>query len=382
MSVARLAVGLLVVCGACGESSAPERPDSGSPVDAPPPDADPFSQPRATADQPDDEPDAYQVHLLYVVPADRVGVATLDVDGTLRRAISAADGWLADRTEGLHLRFDRADGVVDVTYVELEDDERTFAAGIDAGGPRGIRARLEATLLPTFADPNKMYLVYYDGLALGTCGEAPRPGRFPVQYVGGVWSTTMIDTAAPAGATTVRLLEPATLGVPTPPFAAQLGTEAVTITAIAGTTATLATPLATAHPALELLAPTTRPPDCRLNPWSSDGVAWTYAVFVGLHEIMHALGIVDDAAPDHAPPPTAAGHLAATSPGGLDDLMYQGPANGRCGDPAPSPALVRCELDPGRRNYFNTPPGSGVVDLARSVFVDPTPAGAVPPPGW
>lgn len=356
--------------------------DAARVADGPPPDADPFAHPRTSVDQPDDEPGAYQVHLVYVVPADRAGVARLDEDGTLRRAMAAADGWLADRTGGPRLRFDRAGGVVDVTHVVLAEDEATFAAGVGVGGPRSIRARLEATLASTLADPTKLYLVYYDGLALGTCGESPRPGRFPVQYVGGMWSTTMLASPAAAGATTATVLDPVALGLPPPPFTARLGAEAVTVTTVAGTSVTLAAPLAAAHPALALLAPDGRPGDCRANPWSADGVAWTYAVFVGLHEVMHALGIVADAAPDHAPPPTAAGHLAATSPGGLDDLMYQGPAGGRCGDPAPTPAQVRCQLDPGRRNYHGTPAGSGLVDLARSVFLDPTPVGAVPPPGW
>lgn len=75
----------------------------------------------------------------------------------------------------------------------------------------------------------------------------------------------------------------------------------------------------------------------------------------------------------------AGGHLNEGSVGGADDLMYQGSQRWTCSTLAASPALSRCKLDPGHRNYFQT---GGAVDLAKSGFLTPTPASPQLPPGW
>jgi len=62
--------------------------------------------------------------------------------------------------------------------------------------------------------------------------------------------------------------------------------------------------------------------------------------------------------------------------------MYQGGLPWGCSAPHPSPASSPCVLDPARENYFEHDAGDGVVDLAKSVFLDPKPANAVLPPGW
>lgn len=364
------------------DASTPARDGAGA-IDAGAPDgapADPFVRPRAFVDQPDEVAGA-QLHVLYVYPAGAGARADLDTSGALRREVAAFNRWLGHRL-GARLRVDTYAGAVDITAVELPVSELEMAHGADLvpAGPRAIRARLEAYLDDTFADPTKLYLVWYDGLSLGNCGEAPRPGAFPVVYPGGVWQSTLLTAAASVGDTTLAVHATAELPLPTPPFAATLDGEPISVAAVGATSVTLAAPLATAHGASALLLPDQRPQDCRLNPMSVDGVAFGYASFVALHEVAHALGLSPDEALDAAPPPVAGGHLHSGNPAGVADLMYQGPEQGTCGTPVADAINSPCQLDPGHRNYVNVDHGGA--DLARSVFLDPLPADAVFPPGW
>lgn len=394
-------VSVLLAAESCAVTSADEtdggtRPaeeegtDGGSARDATGPDADAgvsprtdagFELPRTTTDQPDDSPGLWQVHLLYVEPSDRTAAAPLDTNGEIRRSVKAMQSWLAAQTGGPKLRFDTAGGALDVTHVKLATTEAAMAqgTGLSPAGPAWIRERLEKALVPTFADPKKLYLVVYDGLAYGTCGNSLLPGRFPVVYVGGIWTSTYLTAAASAGATSVAAFDPAALGVPAPPFAAKLGGEAVTVNAVNGTTLTLSAPLGAAHATGESLVPDTRPPDCRSNPRSTDGAALGYADFTALHELMHAIGIVSAGAPDFATPPVAGGHLGESGGGGTSDLMYQGTKAWTCATPSKNAATSLCQLDPSKRNYFGLPAGSPLVDLAKSTLMDPLPASPVPP---
>lgn len=341
---------------------------------------------RTTEDQPDDAPGTYQMHALYVEASDRDSVPRLDEDGTIRRAITSFNRWLAARTGGPKFRIDTHNGVIDVTYVKLAVTEAALAQGVGFDGgieaPRNLHQRLDALLRPKFSDPKKLYLVYYDGLMLGTCGDAPLGGHTAMSYVGGIWSSSFLRAPASASANTIDVYDPVASQLPTPPFAAHLGSEAVNVSGVSGNTVSLTAALVSPHAQGELLKPDGRPQDCRLNPFSRDGVEFTYATFVGMHELAHALGIVSPAAPDHAPPPVAAGHLGPGSAAGLSDLMYQGAANGTCGTYAAKAEDSPCQLDPGHQNYFMLAPASPLVDLAKSVFLDPTPANAVTPPNW
>lgn len=341
---------------------------------------------RTTEDQPDDAPGTYQLHALYVEASDRDAMPRLDEDGTIARAITSFNRWLAARTGGPKLRIDTHNGVIDVTYVKLAITEAALAQGIGftaaSAVPRNMHQRLDALLRPQFSDPTKLYLVYYDGLMLGSCGDAPLGGHTAMTYIGGIWTSTFLRTAAGATATSIEVYDPIASQLPAPPFAAHLGNEAVTVSGIAGTTVMLAAALAGPHPLGELLKPDQRPQDCRLNPFSRDGVEFTYATFVGVHEVAHALGIVAPGAPDYALPPIAPGHLGPGSAAGLADLMYQGVANGRCGDYAAKAEDSPCQLDPAHVNYFKLPDGSPLVDLAKSVFLEPTANNAITPPNW
>ena len=377
-------VGGLAVAGAVGCSDAPWQPPGhlvdARIIDAAPLDADPFAGPRAIVDLPDDVTGA-QVHVLYVVPADAPASATLDSSGALRREVTAFNRWLQLRL-GASLRIDTAANAIDVTYVRLDADDATMATGdgLVPSGPRRIRERLEVALMPTFADPTKLYLIYYDGLVFGSCGEAARPTHMPVVFVGGVWTSSYLTTAATAGATSVAVYDPTILPLPATPFAATLGGAAVTVTSVVGSTATLAQPLAMPAAVGALLLPDARPADCRTNPMSVDGDALGYATFVGVHEVMHALGLAPDEALDVAAPPTFPGHLDVDNPAGTADLMYQGDQPWMCQQFAANAAASPCALDPAHRNYVEVTHGGA--DLADSAFLEPLPANPVMPSGW
>lgn len=368
--------------------STSSSPDAGEGADAATGDAGAslFAAPRTTEDQPDDAPGEYQLHALYVEPSDRDAAPRLDENGALRRTIVSFNRWLGARTGGPKLRVDTHNGTIDVTYVKLDVTEVELAQGLGeapgAEGPRHIHERLDALLRPKFADPKKLYLVYYDGLAIGTCGDSPLGSHTAMSYVGGIWHSSFLQTAADANATTLDVYDPVATNLPAPPFPAHLGSEAVLVTNITGNRLTLGVPLKRAHPATELLLSDNRPGDCRKNPFSRDGAEFTYATFVGMHEIAHALGIVSPAAPEHAPPPIAPGHLGPNTAAGLNDLMYQGVANGRCGDTVSTAENSPCQLDPAHKNYFMLPADSPLVDLAKSVFLAPSPPRAVTPPNW
>ncbi len=103
-------------------------------------------------------------------------------------------------------------------------------------------------------------------------------------------------------------------------------------------------------------------PPCGSNPLASDENSPGYIDFAFLHEIMHTLGMVPECAPNH----TLGGHTSDDP----RDLMY-------AGDQPWQPSI----LDTGRDDYY----GHGnpdCLDLAKSVFMEPTAPDATIPPGW
>ncbi len=359
------------------------------------PPEDPYRRKRSTTDLPDDHGSAFQVHVLYVEPSDRTATRELDTDGSLRRSVTAWSSWLAAQTGGPKLRIDTCGGIIDVTYVKLRSElfEAAMADGTarEPAGPRTLRDRLEAELAPTFADPHKLYLAYYDGRAFGSCGGAPLPpavrGHMSALYVGGLLAATSLAADAPSGAAQAQLAAPADVGFPAPPFDATLIGENVRVVQLSGSTATLAAPLKDAHRKGEVLQARAHPPDCRSNPLSPDGQALGYVEYSAVRETLHALGLVAPAAVDYAPPPAAPGHVRAGAdlPTGADDVMYQGDAPWGClARLGTRPDASPCKLDPGHRNYFRLPASSKALDLATSAFLD-APAGGTAgraPPGW
>ncbi|HEX5761417.1 MAG TPA: hypothetical protein VF121_19700 [Thermoanaerobaculia bacterium] len=339
---------------------------------------------RSTRDQPDDQPGAYQIHILYVEPPGAAG--RRDVDGSLRRSVTAWREWMARQTGGPKLRFDTCDGVLDVTYVKLPPGQDQLARALgsddpdpDLRGPTYFRDRLERDLKQTFHDSRKLYLVYYEGLALGPCANAAQPpGRFAAVYLDGRYETTPLTAAAPAGATTIEVYDPSEIGgLPQVPFEATLGKEKVKVKKVARMRVTLDSGLVGPHPIGTLLQAENPPLNCREHKFSADGQALGFLEFTGAHESLHLLGIVSKHAPNHNDKRPQ--HLKSTSQGGTNDLMYQGDSDWGCGNPKVS---APCVLDPANKEYFRLPPDSQLPDLAKSVFLELPPPGAKLPPSW
>ncbi|GAC1352572.1 MAG: hypothetical protein NVSMB1_16770 [Polyangiales bacterium] len=352
-----------------------------------------FLRQRTLVDQPDDAPDAYQIHVLYVEPGNRSSVRSLDTDGSLRRSITAFNAWLFRRTGDSRLRFDTCDGVIDVTYVQMAPafSEVAVATGAELAphDPPFVRERVAGELRAAFNAPKKLYLVYYDGLTFGRCGGAPYPplikDHFTLQNVGGVFWSTILVEAAPAGAVQLSVFDPTKLPLPTLPFAATIGGETVTATALHAGHLMLARPLKSPHAEHELLQPIKRAPDCRTNNFSHDGEELNYWEYSALHECLHPLGIVAFSATDYASAPVPPGHTKASGGAGTRDLMYAGAESWRCPTfpPAANASSSPGELDPQHRNYFRLPASmGGAVDLSRSAVLDPTPQDAGLPAGW
>jgi hypothetical protein len=109
-------------------------------------------------------------------------------------------------------------------------------------------------------------------------------------------------------------------------------------------------------------------PPCASNAFASGDQAPGYMEFATLHEVFHALGAVQGCAP-HATARTAdpITHHTGDDP---EDLMYAGAAPWR-------PRV----LDVGRDDYFDHGV-AGCYDVARSPFLEPTPASPELPPSW
>jgi hypothetical protein len=117
--------------------------------------------------------------------------------------------------------------------------------------------------------------------------------------------------------------------------------------------------------AYEVPDPAGGPPrqvNCANDQFTTDGVTPAIREFGMLHEILHTMGLVDPKALHHHD----GGHTSDNS----QDLLYRGPLDWRPG-----------AIDPGRDDYFRTG-RTDIIDLSRSVFLDPLPPDAQPPPGW
>lgn len=246
---------------------------------------------RQYADQPD-ETDEYQIHLIYMVPADGEDRG-LDLDGSMERSTRAYAKWLVEQTGGPTLRFDTRNGALDISfYRSTRPDAEIAASGLY------VRNELEAELATVgFNAANKIYAVYYDGTSHTACG-------------GGAYPPALIGTVA----------------------------------------------------ALYLRGLPDGPIPCIANPLTTSVDVVGYPEFAMLHEIIHTLGLVPACAPNH----TLTGHASD----GPTDLMYSG-----------TQPWYPAVLDIGNDDYWEHDQ-AGCPDLADSVFLDPLPANAEPPPGW
>ena len=111
----------------------------------------------------------------------------------------------------------------------------------------------------------------------------------------------------------------------------------------------------------------TPPALCASNPVGADATNPGYFDYGMVHEVTHTLGFVAACAP----------HISVEAHVGDSphDLMYSPK------DASGAPWTFPLVLDFGHDDYYhhNIP---GCLDLARSAFLDPLPAGAQAPPGW
>jgi hypothetical protein len=118
-------------------------------------------------------------------------------------------------------------------------------------------------------------------------------------------------------------------------------------------------------------------PACDAQPWGEADLVPRYIDYGMLHEMMHTLGLVDLVAPHQHSSGHAFDDMEADP---QRDLLY----SQRPGMNDPDWGVYEpggLVLDLGRDDYFE-PANAELVDLARSVFLEPSPPDAVFPPGW
>ena len=115
-----------------------------------------------------------RVKVLYALPSDGTD-RNLDTDGSLDRTISSGQRWLASQTANRSLRYDVAEGALDITFVRLP---RTDAAyyGYNAFIRDSIEKDLQAA---GWNQANVLLLVYYDGRQIDRCASAAWPPALP-----------------------------------------------------------------------------------------------------------------------------------------------------------------------------------------------------------
>ncbi|GLC27316.1 Ig-like domain-containing protein [Roseisolibacter agri] len=130
---------------------------------------------RSQVDLPDDVP-APQFHVLYVLPSDAVDRA-YDTTGTIATTIASMQNWLAMQTGGRRLRMDTYQGRLNVSFARLARTNAQLRA-FTVAMHDSIAAELAAR---GFRDPNKRYVVYFDGSHPTNCAEASWPPTVPGQ---------------------------------------------------------------------------------------------------------------------------------------------------------------------------------------------------------
>ena len=137
--------------------------------------------PRSGVDRPDDVTGP-QVHVIYVKPRGAVDRG-LDIGLAIPNSVASFQGWLR-RATGLQIRFDRYDGVLDVSFFELSRSDSEMRSL----GP-WIVTEIESQLaMAGQIRLDKRYLVYYDGGSTSVCGGAAWPpkvsGQTAAMYLG------------------------------------------------------------------------------------------------------------------------------------------------------------------------------------------------------
>ena len=124
---------------------------------------------RATADRPD-EAVGPQVHVVYVVPADRPDLG-LDMNGTIASWVGTFNDWLANQTGGVRVRFDTFQGQPDISFIRLAEPDASLSAQAGTENYSILNELGNAGLIT----PTKKYLVIVEGTNSGACGWGGGP---------------------------------------------------------------------------------------------------------------------------------------------------------------------------------------------------------------
>jgi hypothetical protein len=265
---------------------------------------------RSTVDRADGTT-AYKVKFLYVLPSDRVDRA-LDTNGAICRSVKAQYNWFTSQTtNGAALRYDLSGSTLDIQFVRLSKTDAQLKGTGNTGdintGYSYVRDRIERELQ-----------------AMGVINDARK--LYAVYYDG--------------------TSEWACGGAAWPPV------------------------LVGKVVALYLNGLPSSSVPCASNPVGGSSTTPGYIEYAMLHETLHGLGFVADAAPNEH----SGGHVYDSA----RDLMYA-PRPGTA-DPYWDIYSGAVVLDSGRNQYYGH--GGSQLDLARSAFLNPLPANAVAPPGW
>ncbi|MGZ9234292.1 MAG: hypothetical protein ACXW4E_02090 [Anaerolineales bacterium] len=133
---------------------------------------------RSYADRPDDFPGMYQVHVLYVLPADAEDQQR-DLDGKFNRSVEAANEWFFEQSSGSKIRFDTYQEQLDITFIQIDEtsDQVYDGSVAEYGGALWIRDILEAKLeAVNVFQPGKLYIAMFDiSRHPSTCADAAHP---------------------------------------------------------------------------------------------------------------------------------------------------------------------------------------------------------------
>ncbi len=134
----------------------------------------PLAVPEAAGDDRTDDLAGPQIHVMYVVPSDRLD-RKLHLNGTLHRSVDSFQRWLAARTGGRALRLDTYRGDVDISFYRLQMSEADLA---DPGVFPVAEVERELAAAGLLRD-QKIYAIYLDGPSSEMCGGAAWPPALP-----------------------------------------------------------------------------------------------------------------------------------------------------------------------------------------------------------
>lgn len=113
----------------------------------------PASRERTTVDQPDEGGNL--IHLVYALPADGDD-EKWDINGTIESMAASMQSWLRERAPVQGLRFDSKDGVLDITFVRLDQTLSQIAQANVTSIPL-----MDGLVKAGLNDPQKIYAVWF-----------------------------------------------------------------------------------------------------------------------------------------------------------------------------------------------------------------------------